>query len=130
MIVGGGPTGVELAGTMAEIARHTLTHEFRHIDPSDAQILLVEAGDRVLPAYPPDLSEKAQQSLERLGVVVRTKTAVADIAADHVVVNFGGAKSNCRPTPSSGRPAWRHPPWQRRCPMRRAPRSIVRDAFP
>ena len=76
VIVGGGPTGVELAGTLAEIARHTLKHEFRHIDPSDAQILLIEAGDRVLAAYPPDLSAKAQQSLERLGVVVRTKTMV------------------------------------------------------
>ena len=56
VIVGGGPTGVELAGTLAEIARHALKHEFRHIDPSEAQIVLVEAGDRVLPAYPPDLS--------------------------------------------------------------------------
>src|SRR3954447_6445433 len=69
VIVGGGPTGVELAGTMSEIARYTLSREFRHIDPSDAQIVLVEAGDRILPAYPPDLSAKAQQSLERLGVV-------------------------------------------------------------
>jgi NADH:ubiquinone reductase (H+-translocating) len=92
IIVGGGPTGVELAGTMAEIARHTLKREFRRIDPSDAQILLVEAGDRVLAAYPPDLSAKAQQSLERLGVVVRTKTMVADVAADHVLVKFGGAQ--------------------------------------
>ena len=92
VIVGGGPTGVELAGTLAEIARHTLKHEFRHIDPSDAQILLVEAGDRILAAYPPDLSEKAQRSLERLGVVVRTKTMVADVVADHVLVNFGGAQ--------------------------------------
>src|SRR5882672_2682910 len=64
VVVGGGPTGVEMAGTMAEIARHTLKHEFRHIDPSDSQIILVEGGDRVLPAYPPDLSGKAQRSLE------------------------------------------------------------------
>ena len=92
VIVGGGPTGVELAGTLAEISRHTLKHEFRNIDPSDAHILLVEAGDRVLAAYPPDLSEKAQRSLERLGVVVRTKTMVADVTADHVLVNFGGAQ--------------------------------------
>jgi NADH dehydrogenase len=90
VIVGGGPTGVELAGTMAEISRHTLKREFRHIDPTDAQIVLVEAGDRVLPAYPPDLSAKAQQSLERLGVVVRTNTKVSDVAADHVLVEFGG----------------------------------------
>jgi NADH dehydrogenase len=92
VVVGGGPTGVELAGTMAEIARHTLKHEFRHIDPSDAQMLLVEAGDRVLPAYPPDLSAKAQHSLERLGVVVRTNTMVINVAADHVMLKFAGAE--------------------------------------
>src|SRR4051812_7758714 len=92
VIVGGGPTGVELAGTMAEIARHTLKHEFRHIDPSDSQIMLVEAGERVLPAYPADLSEKAQRSLERLGVIVRTKTMVTNVAADHVMLKFGGVE--------------------------------------
>jgi NADH dehydrogenase len=97
VIVGGGPTGVELAGTMAEIARHTLKHEFRHIDPADAQILLVEAGERILAAYPPDLSEKAQRSLERLGVVVRTKTMVADVAADQVTVEVGGARERLPP---------------------------------
>src|SRR3954468_1132891 len=92
VIVGGGPTGVELAGTMAEIARHTLQHEFRHIDPSDSQIMLVEAGERVLAAYPPDLSEKAQRSLERLGVIVRTKTMVTNVATDHVLLKFGGVE--------------------------------------
>src|SRR3954469_24374376 len=92
VIVGGGPTGVELAGTMAEIARHTLQHEFRHIDPSDSQIMLVEAGDRVLAAYPPDLSKKAQRSLERLGVIVRKKTMVTNVPADHVIVKFGGVE--------------------------------------
>lgn len=96
VIVGGGPTGVELAGTMAEISRHTLKHEFRHIDPSDAQIILIEAGERILAAYPPDLSAKAQQSLERLGVVVRTKTMVADVAVDRVLVKFGGAEEVLR----------------------------------
>jgi NADH dehydrogenase len=92
VVVGGGPTGVEMAGTMAEVARHTLKRDFRHINPSDTQVLLVEAGDRVLAAYPPDLSAKAQQSLERLGVVVRTKTLVTDVEADHVMVKFGGAE--------------------------------------
>ncbi len=92
VIVGAGPTGVELAGTMAEIARHTLPREFRHIDASNAQIVLIEAGERVLPAYPPDLSEKAQRSLERLGVIVRTKTMVADVATEHVLLNFGGTQ--------------------------------------
>jgi NADH dehydrogenase len=90
VVVGGGPTGVELAGTMAEIARHTLKHEFRHINPSDSQMLLVEAGDRVLPAYPPDLSAKAQHSLERLGVIVRTNTMVTNVARDHVTLKFAG----------------------------------------
>jgi NADH dehydrogenase len=90
VVVGGGPTGVELAGTMAEIARHTLKYEFRHINPSDSQILLVEAGDRILPAYPPDLSAKAQHSLERLGVIVRTNTPVTNVAADHVMLKFAG----------------------------------------
>jgi NADH dehydrogenase len=90
VVVGGGPTGVEMAGTMAEIARLTLKHEFRHIDPSDSQILLVEAGDRVLPAYPPDLSAKAQHSLERLGVVVRTNTMVTNVGESEVIVKFAG----------------------------------------
>jgi NADH dehydrogenase len=92
VIVGGGPTGVEMAGAMAEIARHTLKHEFRRIDPADAQILLIEAGDRVLEAYPPELSEKAQQSLERLGVVVRTRTRVIDIQPDHVKLQWGNGQ--------------------------------------
>jgi NADH dehydrogenase len=90
VIVGGGPTGVELAGAMAEIARQSLKHEFRRINPADAQIMLVEAEERVLGSYPTDLSEKAQVSLERLGVIVRTRTRVADIAADHVVLHWGG----------------------------------------
>ena len=72
LIVGAGATGVELAGTLAEIARHTLKREFRHIDPAAARVLLVEAGPRVLPAFPPSLSAKAQRQLERLGVIVRT----------------------------------------------------------
>jgi NADH dehydrogenase len=84
VVVGGGPTGVELAGTLAEIARHTLAGEFRTIDPADATILLVEAADRVLTGYPPHLSERAAASLRRLGVTVRTGTRVSDIRR-HVV---------------------------------------------
>jgi NADH dehydrogenase len=83
-IVGGGPTGVELAGALAEIAREALKYDFRHIDPADARILLVEAGQRVLEAYPEDLSAKAMKSLERLGVTVRTKTRVTSITAEEV----------------------------------------------
>lgn len=81
-IVGGGPTGVELAGTLAEIARHTLRSEFRNIDPASARVRLVEAGPRVLAAFPPDLSAKAQAQLERLGVEVLTGTAVSSIDAE------------------------------------------------
>ncbi len=78
-IVGGGPTGVELAGTLAEIARHTLKNEFRNIDPSQARIRLIEAGPRILPSFPADLSMAAQRQLERLGVEVSTGSPVTDI---------------------------------------------------
>jgi len=78
-IVGGGPTGVELAGTLAEIARHTLKNEFRHIDPSQARVRLLEAGPRVLASFPETLSEKARRQLEKLGVDVVTGTPVSDI---------------------------------------------------
>ena len=78
-IVGGGPTGVELAGTLAEIARHTLKNEVRRIDPSQARVRLVEAGPRVLASFPDTLSEKARRQLERLGVEVVTGTPVSDI---------------------------------------------------
>ncbi|NIK10537.1 NADH dehydrogenase [Xanthomonas arboricola] len=80
-VVGGGPTGVELAGTLAEIARHTLKNEFRHIDPQQARVRLVEAGPRVLPSFPDDLTAKARKQLERLGVEVHTGTPVTHIDA-------------------------------------------------
>ncbi|MCC8553054.1 NAD(P)/FAD-dependent oxidoreductase [Xanthomonas hortorum] len=80
-VVGGGPTGVELAGTLAEIARHTLKDEFRHIDPQQARVRLVEAGPRVLPSFPEDLTDKARKQLERLGVEVHTGTPVTHIDA-------------------------------------------------
>ena len=79
VIVGGGATGVELAGTLAEIARHTLKREFRRIDPAAARVLLIEAGCRVLPSFPPSLSDKARRQLERLGVIVRTGHAVTNV---------------------------------------------------
>lgn len=83
-IVGAGPTGVELAGTLAEIARHTLAPEFRRSNPQQARVLLIEAGDRVLPSLPPELSAKAATQLLRLGVTVRTGQAVTGIGADHI----------------------------------------------
>ena len=80
-IVGGGPTGVELAGTLAEIARHTLKHEFRHIDPASARVRLIEAGPRILSSFPESLSAKARKQLERLGVEVLTGAPVEAIDA-------------------------------------------------
>ncbi len=85
-IVGGGPTGVELAGTLAEIARHTLRDEFRRADPHRARVLLLEAGPRVLSSFPESLSAKARAQLERLGVEVRAGVPVAAIDADGVVL--------------------------------------------
>ena len=84
VVVGGGATGVELAGTFAEIARHTLRGEFRRIDPHNARVVLVEGTDRVLPPYPPDLSAKAQLALERLGVTVWPGRLVTGIDAEGV----------------------------------------------
>ena len=84
VIIGGGPTGVELAGTLAEIARHTLPREFRNCDPGRARIHLVEAGPRVLASMPEVLSDRARRQLERLGVDVHTGQAVTHIDAEGV----------------------------------------------
>ena len=84
VIVGGGPTGVELAGAIAEIAHGALAGDFRSIDPKEAKILLIEGLDRVLPPYPPELSAKAAEDLRHLGVTVQTQSMVTDIN-DHVV---------------------------------------------
>ena len=79
VVIGAGPTGVELAGTLAEIAHHAMNHEFRHIDPSHTRILLIEGGPRVLPAYSEELSRKAESQLRHLGVEVRTSHMVTRI---------------------------------------------------
>jgi len=84
VVVGAGATGVEMAGTLAEIARHTLRGEFRRFDPHNARIVLLEAGDRVLPSFPADLSAKAKLQLERLGVTVWLGRKVSGIDADGV----------------------------------------------
>lgn len=89
VIVGGGPTGVELAGAIAELAFVTLKNEFRNVNTTDAQVLLLEGMDRILPPYPPELSVKAQDSLQRLGVTVRTKTLVTDIQNNIVTTRQG-----------------------------------------
>ena len=87
LVVGGGPTGVELAGTLAEITRHALAHEFRSIDPATTHIILLESGPRVLPAYAEDLSRSAEDQLRRLGVEVHTSTMVNQIEPG--AVHFG-----------------------------------------
>ena len=86
VVVGGGPTGAELAGALGEIAHDTLKRDFRSINPAAARIILVEAMERILPGYPPDRSRSAKRQLERLGVVVRTKTRVTDITEHEVTV--------------------------------------------
>jgi NADH dehydrogenase len=90
VVIGGGPTGVELAGTLAEIARHTLAREFRHIDSRKARVLLIEGGPRVLGAFSEDLSGKARKQLEKLGVEVHTGAPVTDLGNGQV--EFGGRR--------------------------------------
>ncbi len=85
-IVGAGPTGVELAGALSEIAHDTLKHDFRRIKPSEARILLIEAAERVLPSYAPDLSASAARALKRLDVNVLTRTMVTCVREDSITV--------------------------------------------
>jgi NADH dehydrogenase len=86
VIVGAGPTGVELAGALAEIARQTLLRDFRRINPSSARVILVEAKERVLPPYPPQLSEKAAAQLHALGVEVMPNAIVTKVTASEVCI--------------------------------------------
>jgi NADH dehydrogenase len=90
VIVGGGPTGVEMAGAVAEIAHDTLAHDFRAIDPSETRILLVEAADRILTTFPDRLSASAARALERLGVTVHTGARVTEIGSDAVDIHLDG----------------------------------------
>ena len=89
VIVGGGPTGVEMAGAIAEVARHALKSDFRRIDPRSAQIVLVEGGPRILPSFPERLSRYAERSLTRMGVDVRTSAMVTDCRDDGVSLKDG-----------------------------------------
>lgn len=97
-IVGGGPTGVELAGALAEIAHDTLKHDFRSIEPAKTRIVLLEGGERILPTYAPELSARAAESLARLGVTVRAQAMVSDIQSDRVLIKAGnvGEELPCR----------------------------------
>ncbi len=89
VIVGGGPTGVELAGAIAEIAHQTLKKEFRGIDPRTTRVILVEGGERLLMAFPGSLGDNAKNELERLGVEVRLKATVANVMYDGVQIVVG-----------------------------------------
>jgi NADH dehydrogenase len=89
VIVGGGPTGVEMAGTLGELAHGTLKHDFRAIDPADAKIFVLEGTARILATFPPDLSAKAETALARLGVTVRTGTLVTDLRDNTVTMRRG-----------------------------------------
>src|ERR1700675_2908125 len=96
-IVGAGPTGAELAGTLGEIANDTLRHDFRNINPSEARIILVEGTDRVLPTYPAKLSEAARKMLVRLSVTVRTGAMVTDISDGSVTIREGECTEKIAP---------------------------------
>jgi NADH:ubiquinone reductase (H+-translocating) len=95
-IIGAGPTGVELAGALAEVARHALAHDFRNIDPRKSRIVLIEGVAHVLPTYPEVLSEKAKKSLEKLGIEVRTGARVTQL--DGTGVWLGDEKISARTT--------------------------------
>lgn len=94
VVIGGGPTGVELAGALGEISRQTIARDFRVIDPTKARIILLEGGPRILSTYPESLSGRAQAQLERIGVEVRTRAMVTRVTPD--AVWLGGEQIRCR----------------------------------
>jgi NADH:quinone reductase (non-electrogenic) len=87
VVIGGGPTGVEMAGALAEISRHSLARDFRHFDPQSARVLLIEGGPSILSAFPEDLRQAAMKDLQRLGVTVRTNSIVTNVSPG--VVSIG-----------------------------------------
>jgi NADH dehydrogenase len=87
VVIGGGPTGVELAGAISDIAQLYMKHDFRHIDPRQSRVLLMDGGDRLLATYPADLSANAEEELKRLGVEVHTKTSVTGVGPGWVEAN-------------------------------------------
>lgn len=89
ILIGGGPTGVEMAGAIAELARHTLAGEFRRIDPAQARVILVEAGERILPTFPEKLSRRSQRDLEDIGVQVITGQTVTECTDKGIILASG-----------------------------------------
>ena len=96
VVVGAGPTGVELAGAIGELAQHTLKRDFRNFDPRDARVQLIEGAGKVLPTYPDDLSAAARKSLERLGVEVMTNTMVTSIDGEDITLRHGQDERHIR----------------------------------
>ena len=127
VIVGAGPTGVEMAGAIAELARRSITDDFRSINPHSARIILVEAGTRVLPTFPETLSTRAQRDLERMGVEVRLGAPVTDISEDGVTIGatFTPAATVMWAAGVRSSPAGE---WLK-APCDRAGRAIVNDDF-
>jgi NADH dehydrogenase len=94
VVVGGGPTGVEMAGAIRELAAHTMRYDFRHIDPATCKVIIVEGQDRVLGGFHPKLSRKALDALQKMGVEVKLDCHVTDVQADHVMVKPDGGKAD------------------------------------
>ena len=108
-VVGGGPTGVEVAGQIAELAHRSLGRNFRHVDPSSATVVLFEGGEEILPTFGDHLSGKATRELTRLGVDVRVRTRVTDVTHDEIVVTGRTATSGSPATPRCGPLVWPQP---------------------
>ena len=115
VIIGGGPTGVELAGSISDIAKLYMKMDFRHIDPSSAQVLILEGSPGILSSYPPDLQASARKQLEELGVKVRTGAQVTDVQPGYVMVGAERIDSVCT---LWGR-AYRRHRWASRWALRR-----------
>jgi NADH dehydrogenase len=98
VVVGGGPTGVEMSGALAELAYHTLHEDFRRIDPRESRIYLIEGEERVLPGYPVKLSQKAHSALSKLGVRIVTSTLVKDVGNDQVALQSGDRNERIIPS--------------------------------
>ncbi len=96
VVIGGGPTGVELCGAIAELAKVTMKGDFRNIDPAEAMILLVEGSDRILPSFPPELSRKAAESLDKLGVTIRIGTLATQIGDASLTLKSGDAQEELK----------------------------------